>query len=384
MSDVPEKNWESKLEAEEGDEFGAEERIPVSSPSKLIETPKQSPSLLSYKSASQTTPKQSPSTTASIKPYEMTPKLGNRGTILAGGQHVPQHVVTTQEKPSKTFDLSIAPALLPTPKHPSKCPLFCCFYAEFDIKLGPKVCYQSPRNFMEHEIDLPVEQVHQILADTFEKLQKNPSSRSRSTSHDKSDPRSDSTGNDGEGSSDPVGRGNASDTNREVAEDVPDSSSSIFDSCGEYIITGNELTGKIINLSTHHIHVLTRPTIISDERYERNSLLFCVGFVLRRAEDPRPFRPLLSKLALTLRDMEVESQFLSNQSTRPQLQTLLEHILVSLNSSQWECNLLLDPANSLNLKLFHPPKLPAHPVPDYAVPVLLRRDWQVQTVRPND
>jgi nitrogen permease regulator 2-like protein len=46
---------------------------------------------------------------------------------------------------------------------------------------------------------------------------------------------------------------------------------------------------------------LTRPTIISNERYERNSLLFSVGFVLRRETDIRPFRPILSKFALTLR-----------------------------------------------------------------------------------
>jgi hypothetical protein len=160
-----------------------------------------------------------------------------------------------------------------------------------------------------------------------------------------------------------------------------DGSFSIFDSCSEYIITGNELSGNIVNLSTHHLHVLTRPTIISDERFERNSLFFCIGFVLRRTEDPRPFRPVLSKVALALRDMEIESHFLSSEKTRPQIQTFLEKMLVSLNSSQWECNIALDPANVLNVKLFHPPKLPAIPVPDYAVPVLLRRDWQVQTVR---
>ena len=84
----------------------------------------------------------------------------------------------------------------------------------------------------------------------------------------------------------------------------------IFDSLSEYIITGGSgqdeaLTGNIIHISTHHMHVLTRPTSISDEKYERNSLLFCVGFVLRREKDPRPFRPILSKLALTLRGTTV-------------------------------------------------------------------------------
>ena len=153
---------------------------------------------------------------------------------------------------------------------------------------------------------------------------------------------------------------------------------SIFDSTSEYIITGNELADQTICLSTHSMHILTRPTIISDSRYERNSLLFSVGFVLRRAEDPRPFRPLLSNLASTLCSMEVESQFLSNERTRPKLQRALEGILISLNSKRAECNLLLDDANALNLRLFRPPKPPAPPVPDYVVPILLRPEWQLQ------
>lgn len=108
--------------------------------------------------------------------------------------------------------------------------------------------------------------------------------------------------------------------------------------------------------------------------------------------------------------MEIESHFLSNEKTRPQLQDHLERMLISLNTSPtsatpaarrqqhirgggdirsstgggnggMECNLILSQAHVLNLKLFHPPKVPACPVPDRAVPVLLKRDWQVQTVR---
>jgi hypothetical protein len=120
--------------------------------------------------------------------------------------------------------------------------------------------------------------------------------------------------------------------------------------------------------------------------------------------------------------MEIESHFLSNDQTRPQLQSHLERMLISLNTSPSsssvvvarrsqqqqkinvggnggasnsggsgggsssspagvECNLILSQAHVLNLKLFHPPKVPASPVPDRAVPVLLKRDWQVQTVR---
>ena len=76
--------------------------------------------------------------------------------------------------------------------------------------------------------------------------------------------------------------------------------------------------------------------------------------------------------------MEVESEFLSHPSSRPKIQTVLEDILVSLNSKQRDCHLLLDDANLLNLQLFKPPPPPTPPVPDYAVPILLRPEWQLQ------
>ena len=287
------------------------------------------------------------------------------------------------------------PLVMPVPKPPSKCPLFCCFYAEFDNKVGPRVSSQSPLSFMDQEIQMPLERIHSILQETFDSLQKSSAEKSsyqpcptggKSGEHSES-ATSETDANAAASTTTSSGRDsggsnpNADKEKTNIGSSVPDGFSSIFDSCSEYIITGSEqLSGKIVNLSTHHIHILTRPTIISNERYERNALLFCVGFVLRRTEDPRPFRPVLSKLADTLRDMEVESRFLSSSKKTGLLQRLLDWTLVSLNSTTWECNLYLDAANVLNLKLFHPPKPPALPVSDFAVPVFLRRDWQVQSV----
>ncbi|KAL3766409.1 hypothetical protein ACHAW5_008646 [Stephanodiscus triporus] len=153
---------------------------------------------------------------------------------------------------------------------------------------------------------------------------------------------------------------------------------SIFAATSEYIITGNELADQTITVSTHGMHILSSPTIIEDTRYERNSLLFAVGFVLRRSVDPRLFWPVLSNLSSTLRDMEVESEFLSNASTRSRVQIVLEDVLVSLNSRIGRCHLLLDDANLLSLQLFQPPTPPVPPVPDHAVPILLRPEWQLQ------
>lgn len=267
---------------------------------------------------------------------------------------------------SKLLDLG-AP-MLPLPKQPSKCPLFCCFYAEFDIKVGPIISFQSPKHFMDQDINIGTEQIQQMLSKTFENLNNEAEGVNGTKSRD-------DNGTPKEGPSSP------NKTEKKTLDGSTGTSSlSIFDSTSEYIITGNELTGKIITLSTHDVHIMTRPTIISDERYARNALLFSVGLVLRRAADPRTFRPLISKLAQTLHDMEIESRFLSDPTCRVQIQPLLERILVSLNSSQWECNLLLSHSNALNLKLFHPPKPEISPVHDYQVPILLRRDSQLQMV----
>ena len=56
----------------------------------------------------------------------------------------------------------------------------------------------------------------------------------------------------------------------------------------------------------------------------------------------------------------------------------MEDILISLNGKKRGCNLILDTANVLHLKLFRTPKAIAAPVPDHVVPVLLKPQWQVQ------
>jgi hypothetical protein len=214
---------------------------------------------------------------------------------------------------------------------------------------------------MDQDTGIATEDIHQLLQDTFQRVQ----TENEMKKTDNMEHIGDSNGEQSEDGVNETTAGNVDDDSQEL---------SIFDATSEYIITGNELAEKMINLSTHNMHILTRPTAIADERYERNALLFCVGFVLRRAKDPRPFRPLLCKWADALRSMEVENQFLTDPTQRPKLQLMLDRLLVSLNSSQCECNLLLDSANALYLRAFRPPKPPAPPVPDHAVPILVRED----------
>eukprot|EP00536_Pseudo-nitzschia_multiseries_P007196 jgi/Psemu1/256036/estExt_Genewise1Plus.C_1660052 len=262
-----------------------------------------------------------------------------------------------------------------TPKSPDKCPVFCCFYAEFDIKTGPVVRYQSPENFMDQDINTTTAEIHDILEKTFESYKSKKQKSQRDDNEYKGEKKRD---NKNIQRNSPPSTGRSGDSDKTEKQKLSDGGQSFFDSTSEYIITGSELTGKIITLSTHEVHVMTRPTQIANEKYERNALLFSIGMVLRRAADPRPFRPLISKLATTLRSMEIETGLLSDQiKVNRILQPLLEQILISMNSPRWECNLLLDRSTALNLKLFHPPKPPASPVHEYQVPVLLVRDYQL-------
>lgn len=390
-----------------------------------------------------------------------------QGSIQTNSKHnlLPKNKIKRRPKPRPIF------TLLPA----NRCPLFCCFYAEFDNVVGPKIIHESPLGFMGQDINITVAQMESILEETFIGLT-SPSKKASSVNGNDTNveaakaKESEVTDevmktkstitviNASVAEADITSHHRRTNSKLENTNDEDSSStSSIFDSCSEYIISGPELSGRIVNLSSHNIHVLTRPTSILDVKYERNCLSFGVGFILRRSIDPRPFRAVLSKLALLLRDMEIESQFLSRskvststgnlapstptsstqqstghtmvpstedglyltntqgtsttkqspETSKPKLQALLDDVLLSLNSTQGECNLVLNGGgttnanirplvfnfnfddneiedqkgdNVLNLKLFHPPRVPAQPVKDYDVPILLRRDWQLQAV----
>ena len=274
---------------------------------------------------------------------------------------------------------------LPPPAE--RCPLLCCFYAEFDDVVGPTVVFQSPPAFMDLSIDTSPEDALVHLEGAIEReLKKNHWKDSPNSGDDgnetadkaNADP---SKGADVQKSTAPEDGSSANTDNPQQNRDGDDESSvfwSIFDATSEFIITGHELAGQMLNLETHNLQLLTRPTMISDERYARNALLFSVGFVFRRTFDPRPFRPILAKVADTLRTMEVESQFLTTDRFRSQVQPLMEHLLVSLNSG--ECHMVLDEATTLNLKVFRPRPPDVPPVPEYAVPIRLQGDWTLWVV----
>lgn len=301
---------------------------------------------------------------------------------------------------------------LPTPLPSSKCNLFCVFYAEFDIVVGPKVCFQSPTGFMDADVDAGLDDIHNSLDETFQALQPGSFSATNRPSTETTDklgdcirlldqpgtpkkegplhtvsqqdsdeywdwsPVTKKQSTAGTGSDDHPSMGASHQEEDTVATELQNS---IFAAVSEYIITGDELADQLINISTHGMHILSRPMIIHDtQRYERNSLLFAVGFVLRRSVDPRPYWPILANLSSTFFQIEVESQYLSGIKTRPQIQVILEDVLICLNSKRRNCHLVLNDANTLNLQLFRPPPRLVSSVPDFAVPILLRPGWQLQ------
>lgn len=137
-----------------------------------------------------------------------------------------------------------------------------------------------------------------------------------------------------------------------------------FDSLSEYIIPKPLLCNRLISFDSN-VRVVGYPSLIQSTKYQRNALLFNLCFVFERGEETRCYEQILSKIARVLRSLEVESDFLSTEATKQRLPTIISQILEDLNSYH-ECQISINEANTLDLKLF-----PYHPTP----PVV--RDWQV-------
>ncbi|KAI8815585.1 nitrogen permease regulator 2-domain-containing protein, partial [Fimicolochytrium jonesii] len=143
-----------------------------------------------------------------------------------------------------------------------------------------------------------------------------------------------------------------------------------FDSISEYIIPKPALCNRLVTLSTPHYQILSHPVSITNAKYERNALLFNLGFVFEKNAPTRVYEQIVRKLARILMGAEVQFGFLRNEVTKKEaLGNIIEQIYDDLNSYA-ECQIPLNESNMINLKLF-----PAYPNPppvhDYQVPVLI-------------
>ena len=77
----------------------------------------------------------------------------------------------------------------------------------------------------------------------------------------------------------------------------------------DYVIVGKHLCRKIIVVKNDDIQYMNYSIAIDNPKYDRNSLLFSLGFILSEGADTEPFEPILRKLSLAFLALEVRSNF---------------------------------------------------------------------------
>lgn len=144
----------------------------------------------------------------------------------------------------------------------------------------------------------------------------------------------------------------------------------LFDMVSDFIITTAELCGKVVTCQVFNQKIMSYCVLFKDDKYERGTLLFSVGFVFDKTFDCESYQPVLSKFGSVLETLEDESEFVSNPDTKGFLKTIVTKIYEKMNS-HGECLLLVNDANKIQLKLF--PWLETPPMVDECeVPVRIR------------
>ncbi len=111
---------------------------------------------------------------------------------------------------------------------------------------------------------------------------------------------------------------------------VPDD---VFDAASDYFITGKALSDHIITVVASGLNckVMGCPMCIAHHKYDRNALLFNVGFILDISAKLAPYMRPLRKIARTFYSMEMEDEFLSDPLKKERLKEILPHVLKELN-----------------------------------------------------
>ncbi|CAG8589162.1 7828_t:CDS:2 [Ambispora leptoticha] len=140
-----------------------------------------------------------------------------------------------------------------------------------------------------------------------------------------------------------------------------------FSSISDYIIPKEPLSKHLITVCTDSHKVLGYPVWVDGLKYRRNSFCFNLCFVFDRNADTSSYEPVVRKIARVLRSLELENGFLYEEKTKVMMYNIIEQLLEDLNS-YCECQIPINSANTINLKLFptypNPP-----PVYDYQVPI---------------
>eukprot|EP00035_Acanthoeca_spectabilis_P011167 m.196359 g.196359 ORF g.196359 m.196359 type:complete len:396 (-) comp15254_c0_seq1:2573-3760(-) len=122
-----------------------------------------------------------------------------------------------------------------------------------------------------------------------------------------------------------------------------------FGNVDKYLISKPELAGKVLTVRTERHRLVSCPIHIIGDRYPRNYLLFNVAAVFAADVDVAPFEPVVRKLALALRSVELETGYIVGEG-KSHLQRVLDSVRWELNHSG-RVDVPIDLANTLRLQI---------------------------------
>ncbi len=112
-----------------------------------------------------------------------------------------------------------------------------------------------------------------------------------------------------------------------------------FETAAEYVIPRQAFCNRYITFvdPDNRYQILGHPVCIKDEKYERNEFMFNFCIVIGVEVDKTPYEAVVRRLASTFTEMEIQTQFLSqedssNSQNRRSIAALLEIIKEDLNN----------------------------------------------------
>ena len=164
-----------------------------------------------------------------------------------------------------------------------------------------------------------------------------------------------------------------------------------FPTLSQHLIPRRELCSHTTTLlsPTTSYRILSHPVSLSDPSYPRNAYTFNFCFVLPANEPFTTYLPPVNKLASLFRTLELQSHYLSSDSSPPntgKIFALCEILLEDLNN-YCECMIPIDDYNTLSIKLFptypSPPAVLPHHVPLTTVNLsaLIDENWDLTMLR---
>ncbi|CAK8689336.1 unnamed protein product [Clavelina lepadiformis] len=136
----------------------------------------------------------------------------------------------------------------------------------------------------------------------------------------------------------------------------------------DYLIPKSGLKQKLITVNAIGKKVIGCPVFIDDPHYQRNGYIFNFGLVLANIHKSSPCIPLIKKLSSYMTELERESYFVSNETTKSLIPEILKKMLTELNE-KGSCSIPVNKSTTIYLKVF-PPCISPPDVYDHHVPIL--------------